>query len=39
LVYSLTPKITDGDAPWFLRPAVTGVILLALCLLLNWYFW
>lgn len=39
LVYSLTPKISETGTSWFLRPSVTGLILLAVCLLLNWFFW
>ena len=30
LVYSLTPKIKDEEQAWYLRPAVLGMILLAL---------
>ena len=39
LVYSLTPKIVDNNAPSYQRPAVGGVVLLIVCILLNWYFW
>ena len=39
LVYSLTPKIVDNNAPIYQRPAVVGVVLLIVCILLNWYFW
>jgi SSS family solute:Na+ symporter len=39
LVYSLTPKIVDNDAPIYQRPAVVGIILLIVCVILNWYFW
>jgi SSS family solute:Na+ symporter len=39
LVYSLTPKIKDGDQPFFLRPAVLGTILLICCVILNIIFW
>jgi len=39
LVYSLTPKIKDEQSVWYHRPAVTGIILLIVCLILNWYFW
>jgi len=39
LVYSLTPKILDNNAPIYQRPAVVGVVLLIVCILLNWYFW
>jgi SSS family solute:Na+ symporter len=39
LVYSLTPKIKDDEQNWFLRPAVLGVILLAVCVIMNIIFW
>ena len=39
LVYSLTPRQKDGDMPWFKRPAILGVIVLALALVLNIIFW
>jgi SSS family solute:Na+ symporter len=39
LVYSLTPKIVDANEAWYLRPAVLGVILLAVCAILNVIFW
>ena len=39
LVYSLTPKIVDNNQPWFRRPAVVGVILLVVCVILNVIFW
>jgi SSS family solute:Na+ symporter len=39
LVYSLTPKIKDEDQPFYLRPAVIGVVLLAACVVLNIIFW
>jgi len=39
LVYSLTPKIVDNNQPWFRRPAVVGVILLVVCIILNVIFW
>jgi len=39
LVYSLTPKLQDQGGPWILRPAVLGIILLAACVALNYYFW
>src|SRR6202044_1240686 len=31
LVYSLTPKIVDNNQPWYLRPAIVGVVLLVVC--------
>jgi len=39
LVYSLTPKIKDGDQPFWARPAVLGIILLIACIILNIIFW
>ena len=39
LVYSLTPKPSEEGEPWYVRPAVVGSIVLAVCVLLNWYFW
>jgi SSS family solute:Na+ symporter len=39
LVYSMTPKLADGDQPWLWRPAVLGSILLLGCVILNIIFW
>jgi SSS family solute:Na+ symporter len=39
LVYSLTPKITDGGESFLMRPAVLGTILLICCIILNIIFW
>lgn len=39
LVYSLTPKLKDTEQNFLLRPAVLGVILLGICVLLNVIFW
>jgi SSS family solute:Na+ symporter len=39
LVYSLTPKIKDNTEAWYLRPAVTGTMLLAACVAVNYLFW
>jgi len=39
LVYSLTPKIKDNTEAWYLRPAVTGSMLLAACVAINYLFW
>ena len=38
LVYSLTPKPKAEDEPWYERPAVLGVIILAVALALNIIF-
>ena len=39
LVYSLTPRLKDGEQHFLLRPAVLGVILLIACVILNIIFW
>jgi SSS family solute:Na+ symporter len=39
LVYSLTPKIVDNNAPIYQRPGVVGIVLLIVCIILNWIFW
>jgi solute:Na+ symporter, SSS family len=39
LVYSLTPRIVEADARWYLRPAVLGGVVLLGALALNLAFW
>jgi len=39
LVYSLTPKIVDNNQPVWQRPAVVGIVLLIVCVILNFIFW
>jgi SSS family solute:Na+ symporter len=39
LVYSLTPKIVDNNIPFYQKPAVVGVVLLIVCVILNFIFW
>jgi len=39
LVYSLTPKIVDHNVPVYQRPAVVGIVLLIVCVILNIIFW
>jgi solute:Na+ symporter, SSS family len=39
LVYSLTPKIKDENAPWYQRPAIVGTVLIIACVILNIIFW
>jgi len=39
LVYSLTPKLKDQHEAWYLRPAISGSILLACCVVINLLFW
>jgi len=39
LVYSLTPKIVDHNIPIYQKPAVVGVVLLVVCVILNFIFW
>ncbi len=38
LVYSLTPKVKDDEAAWYLRPATLGIVLLLCCVVLNIIF-
>ncbi len=39
LVYSLTPKIVDNNIPIYQKPAVVGIVLLIVCIILNVIFW
>jgi len=39
LVYSLTPKIVDNNIPFYQKPAVVGIVLLIVCIVLNFIFW
>jgi SSS family solute:Na+ symporter len=39
LVYSLTPKIVDHNIPIYQKPAVVGIVLLIVCVILNFIFW
>ena len=39
LVYSLTPKIVDNNIPVYQKPAVVGIVLLIVCVILNFIFW
>jgi SSS family solute:Na+ symporter len=39
LVYALTPKPDDDDQPWYERPTVLGLGILAIALMLNVLFW
>jgi SSS family solute:Na+ symporter len=39
LVYSLTPKISDADEPWYRRPLVLAGIVIVCLVGLNVYFW
>ncbi len=39
LVYSLTPKIVDNNIPIYQKPAVVGIVLLIVCVILNFIFW
>ena len=39
LVYSLTPRLTEGHLPWYQRPAALGTGVLGLVLVLNIIFW
>jgi SSS family solute:Na+ symporter len=39
LVYSLTPKTYDEEKLWYKRPAILGLIVLAMTVALNIIFW
>jgi solute:Na+ symporter, SSS family len=39
LVYSLTPRLQEGNEPWYRRPVVLGVLALAAVIALNVVFW
>jgi SSS family solute:Na+ symporter len=39
LVHSLTPRISDGEQRWYMRPAALGAVVLGLTLVLNIIFW
>jgi SSS family solute:Na+ symporter len=39
LVYSLTPKPKTSELPWYERPSVWAIGILALCAVLNVIFW
>jgi SSS family solute:Na+ symporter len=39
LVYSLTPRPKEEGLPWYKRPAMLGVVVLALAMALNIIFW
>ncbi len=39
LVYSLTPKPRNQDLPWYERPGILAIIILAVCVVLNIIFW
>jgi SSS family solute:Na+ symporter len=39
LVYSLTPKLTDHEQSWYLRPSIAGTLLLICCVIVNILFW
>jgi SSS family solute:Na+ symporter len=39
LVYSLTPRATEMDLPWYQRPPVLAVIIVLAALVLNVIFW
>ena len=38
LTYSLSPKISEAHGPWFARPVVLGVVILAAVIALNIIF-
>jgi SSS family solute:Na+ symporter len=39
LVYALTPKPRNQDLPWYERPGILALAILALCVVLNIIFW
>jgi SSS family solute:Na+ symporter len=39
LVYALTPRLRDQGLPWYKQPALLGMIVLGLTLILNVIFW
>jgi SSS family solute:Na+ symporter len=39
LCYALTPRPREDDVPWHKRPAILGVLVLTLTLILNIVFW
>ena len=39
LVYSLTPKPRNQDLPWYERPGILAIGILAVCVVLNIIFW
>jgi SSS family solute:Na+ symporter len=39
LVYALTPRLRDREAPWYRQPATLGVVVLGLTVVLNVIFW
>jgi SSS family solute:Na+ symporter len=39
LVYSLTPKIKSADEPLYKQPAVLGIVILVVTVILNIIFW
>jgi SSS family solute:Na+ symporter len=39
LVYSLTERASEGHLPWYQRPAILGIFVLASALVLNIIFW
>ncbi len=39
LVYSLTPRPKSDDEPWYLQPAILGLLVLAVTIVLNLLFW
>src|SRR5580658_10799939 len=39
LVYSLTPRISEGQLPWYKRPEALAILVVVLVLILNIIFW
>jgi SSS family solute:Na+ symporter len=39
LVYSLTPRTVDDKLAWYVQPGFIGVVLLIICVIINYIFW
>jgi solute:Na+ symporter, SSS family len=39
LVYSLTPRTVDHEEAWYVKPGFLGIVLLIVCLVMNYIFW
>jgi SSS family solute:Na+ symporter len=39
LVYSLTPRTVDHSEAWYAKPGFLGVVLLIICVIMNYIFW
>lgn len=39
LVYSMTPRISEPNEAWYMKPGFLGILLLLVCVGLNFIFW